>query len=65
MWAKKKTTQHKGWKLAREPLRCPPLSAAEQKQMTEEFLTYQPILGSDFYGISCVGAGSSPVSLEK
>lgn len=54
MCAKKRSTQYRTWKLAGEPLRYPSLSAAEQKQIKQEFLTYQPILGSDFYGVTCV-----------
>lgn len=37
MCAKKKTTQHKTWKLAGEPMRCPSLSATEKGRIASEF----------------------------
>ena len=54
MCAKKKTIPNKIWKLAGEPLRSQPLSAAEQEQFAEEFSIYREIRGSSRNGLDWV-----------
>ena len=61
MCAKKKTTQHKTWKLAGEPMRCPPLSAAEREWMTLDFLIYHPALDGSFYGVPCASQAKARI----
>lgn len=61
MCAKKKITQHKTWKLAGEPIHCPPLSAAEREWMTIDFLIYQPALDGSFYGVPCVSQAETRI----
>ena len=54
MCAKKKTIPNNIWKLAGEPLRSQPLSAAEQEQFAEEFSIYREIRGSSRNGLDWV-----------